>query len=338
MDIKSPNVCLIGYGYWGKNLLRNLLKFSEASNLCVAELSESKRNSIKALHHNIATYHSFEEALMTEKINAVVIATDTKQHYELAKRALLLNKHVLIEKPITASLREAEELEAIARSKQLILMTDHIYLYHPVIKKIKEYFTEDYLGKLNYIDSTRVNLGIYQNDINVLWDLACHDISIINYFVAEEPTSVRAIGRLNPKYRVEDLAYMFLYYPSGLLVQINSSWASPVKMRKMIFGGEKRMIVYDDVEPINKLVIYDYELNVRLDEDKIELSDYRLGNISIPKVETYEALHQVIAEFYSCIITKAQPLANGKNAIGVVRILEKAQQSINSGGELIYLA
>lgn len=331
------NTCLIGYGYWGKNLLRNLMESTQRANLCIAELSSSKRKNLQELHPSIPVYSTFEETLKQEKIQAVVVAADTKQHYQLAKRALLLGIHALIEKPLTTSLKEAEELESIAQEKQLTLMTDHIYLYHPVVKKIKNYFNENYLGKLNYIDTTRVNLGIYQNDINVLWDLACHDISIVNYLVEEQPYGVRAIGRINPDHGVEDVAYMFLYYRSGLLVQINSSWASPVKMRKMIIGGDKRMIVYDDVEPTNKLVIYDYEQNIPLDEGKTKLTDYRLGNISIPKVASEEALRNVVEEFYRCIQTKTQPLSNGMNAIAVIKILEKAQQSLHSGGELISL-
>lgn len=330
-------ICLVGYGYWGKNLLRNLFEFTQGKNLCVVEISESKRNSLRALYSTVPIYASFDEALKLEKFQAVIIATDTKQHYDLAKKALLQGKHVLVEKPMATSFTEATELESIANDQKLILMTDHIYLYHPVIKKIKEYFNENYLGRLNYIDSTRINLGIYQSDINVLWDLACHDISIVNYLIDEKPESVRAVGRINTEHGVEDLAYMFLHYGSGLLVQINSSWASPLKIRKMIIGGEKRMIVYDDVEPTNKLVIYDYAPNIFADEQKLKLTDYRLGNISIPKIESKEALRNVIEEFCRCIKSSSQPLANGKNAIDVIKILESAQQSLNSGGKLIPL-
>ncbi len=330
-------ICLIGYGYWGKNLLRILMEHSHSIDVCVAEISEIKRNQLRSLYPNLAVYPSLEVVLERELIQAVVVASETGNHYDLVKKALFAGKHVLVEKPITTSLVEAEELVTIASRNSLVLMVDHIFLYNPVVRRMKEYFTDNFLGKINYIDATRINLGIYQKDTNVLWDLACHDISIVNYLIEEKPVSVRAIGRINPEHKVEDIAYMFLYYSSGTLVQINSSWASPVKIRKMIIGGEKRMIIYDDIEPTNKLVIYEYAQDIVLDENKNELSDYRLGNIIIPKYEIQEPLKNVITEFCNSLLHKQKPLAGGQNALEVVQILEKAQESLNSGGAIISL-
>lgn len=328
---------LIGYGYWGKNLLRNLSELLSSENVAVAETSTEKRSYLASVFPGIVLYASAEEALLSSDASAVIIATETISHYQLAKQALNLGKHVLVEKPLTTSLEEANELTVLAASKKLTLMVDHVFLYHPVLKKMKEYFQNNDLGKINYIDSTRVNLGIYQQEVNVLWDLACHDISIINYLVEEKPISVRAIGRMNLEFGVEDVAYLFLYYPSGLLVQINSSWASPVKMRKMIIGGEKKMLIYDDIEPTNKLTIFEYEQNIRYDENKTKLTDYRLGNITIPKYEPTEALRNVLNEFVHCILSKSQPLSNGESALPVVNILEKAQQSLSLNGAIISL-
>ncbi len=336
--ITSRNICLIGYGYWGKNLLRNLMGHSFPGEICIAEIQEGKRNQIQAQYPNLKVYATLEDVLANEKIDAVVIATVTGTHYELAKQALQNGKHVLVEKPMTTSVVHAQELNALAAKNNLTLMVDHVFLYHPVVKKMKQYFNENFLGNINYIDTTRINLGIYQKDINVLWDLACHDISIVNYLVTEKPNSVRAIGRINPEHGVEDIAYMFLYYPSGLLVQINSSWASPVKMRKMIIGGDKRMLIYDDIEPTNKLTIYEYEQSTQMDENKTKLADYRLGNVIIPKYETTEALQNVINEFNACIQSGTQPLSNGENAIAVINILEKAQQSLSLSGAIIELS
>ena len=305
--------------------------------LIVAETSEVKRNQLKAQYPNLLVFDNADELLELENLSAVVIAAETSMHYQLAKKALFFGKHVLVEKPITTSLVEAEELVELAKNSGKILMVDHVFLYHPAVMKMKEYFKLNELGKINYIDSTRVNLGIYQQDVNVLWDLACHDIAIINFLVDELPQSVRAIGRLNQEHGAEDIAYLFLYYPSGILVQINSSWASPVKMRKMIVGGEKKMLIYDDIEPSNKLTIFEYEHNYIKDESKSKLTDYRLGNIIIPKFESTEALKNVLEEFVRCILTNSQPLASGESALPVVNILEKAQQSLNQNGTIIPL-
>jgi predicted dehydrogenase len=326
---------LIGYGYWGKNLLRNLLELLTSEQVALAEISSQKREYLAALYPGIELYLSAEEALEYSDSSVVIIATETHSHFQLAKMALLRGKHVLVEKPFTTSLYEAEELVKIAKEKGVILMVDHVFLYHPVIKKMKEYFLRNELGKINYIDSTRINLGIYQQDVNVIWDLACHDIAIVNYLVEEMPIHVRAIGRVNPEYGTEDLAYLFLYYASGMLVHINSSWASPVKIRKMIVGGQKKMLIYDDIEPSNKLTIYEYEQDLRYDEHKTKLADFRLGNIIIPKYEPIEALRNVLSTFFECIRSNSEPLASGESAIPVVRILEKAQESLKFNGALI---
>ncbi|MDW8417813.1 MAG: Gfo/Idh/MocA family oxidoreductase [Chitinophagales bacterium] len=331
------HVCLAGYGYWGKNLLRNLIETLSADRISVAEIMPEKRAQLKRQYPNITCYDSFEDALAQNHSAAFVIATETRYHYDHARKALLAGKHVLVEKPLTTSVAQAKELCRIAKERGLILMVDHIFRYHPVVWKMKEYFREDYLGPIHYMDATRVNLGIYQEDVNVLWDLACHDLSIIQFLVNEKPTSVRAIGRINPEHGSEDVAYLFLYYPSGMLVQINSSWASPVKIRKMIVGGEKRMMIYDDIEPTNKLTIYEYEPNIQRDENKTKLTDYRLGNIIIPKIEQGEALRNVIVEFLECIQCAKQPASDGYNALEIINILEKAQQSLSLDGAIVPL-
>jgi predicted dehydrogenase len=330
-------ICLAGYGYWGKNLLRNLLEINHQYQIIVAEKLKEKREQLRFTHAAISIVDNVFDLIDDPSVIAVVVATETSSHFQVVKSALLNGKHVFVEKPITTSLLEAEELVALAKKNKLILAVDHVFLYHPVVQKMKYYFNNNELGRINYIDSTRINLGIYQQDVNVLWDLACHDIAVINYLVEEQPKGVRAIGRVNPDHGVEDLAYLFLYYRSEMLVQINSSWASPVKMRKMIIGGEKRMLIYDDIEPTNKLIIYEYEQNIRYDENKTKLTDYRLGNIIIPKYEPTEALRNALIDFLKSIDTGKPPLANGENALLVVNILEKAQQSLKLNGAIIPL-
>jgi predicted dehydrogenase len=333
----SQKVCLVGYGYWGKNLLRNLLEINHGYEIVVAEKLKEKRDQLSIIHSSVLIVENVFDLMRDKSVIAVVVATETTSHFQIVKSALENGKHVFVEKPITTSLVEAEELAALAKKNGLVLAVDHVFLYHPVVQKMKYYFNNNELGRINYIDSTRINLGIYQQDVNVLWDLACHDIAVINYLVEEQPHSVRAIGRVNPEHGVEDIAYLFLYYPSNMLVQINASWASPVKMRKMIIGGEKRMLIYDDIEPTNKLIIYDYEQNTRFDENKTKLTDYRLGNVTIPKYEPTEALRNALIDFLNCLNSNSFPLANGENALSVVNILEKAQQSLKLNGAIISL-
>lgn len=338
MQVSKINIGLIGYGYWGKNILRNLTEQSLSGTITVCDSNWQRLEMLKSIYFPLHITNNCGDIFKNKEIQAVIIATPTSTHYSLARQALLGGKHVLVEKPLTTSVAEAEELIAIASANNLILMVDHIFLYNPVVRQLKKYITKEFLGSINYIDATRINLGIYQTDTNVLWDLACHDISVINFLTGEKPNSVRAIGRINPTHGIEDVAYLFLYYDSGLMVQINSSWASPVKMRKMIIGGEKRMIIYDDIESTNKLIIYDYESAHGADEDKSKLIDYRLGNITIPKYEISEALKNVVDEFYDCVRTGKTPAADGLNGLEVVNILEKAHESLKANGAIISLS
>jgi predicted dehydrogenase len=243
----------------------------------------------------------------------------------------------MVEKPLTTSLAEAQELVHLAAEHRCILMVDHIFTYSSAVKKLKTYMTKEQIGALNYIDSTRVNLGVYRSHTNVLWDLACHDISIINFLIDERPVAISAIAKKNADYDVEDLAYLFLYYSSGLMIHINTSWASPVKMRKMIIGGEKKLIIYDDIEPSNKLTIYEFDNSIVEDDEKKTLVDYRLGNIIIPKFEVVESLKNCLEDFYIAIRDNVQPLSNGESAINVISIIEHAIVSLNSGGAKINL-
>jgi predicted dehydrogenase len=338
MESGNINVGLIGYGYWGRNILRNLSENPSSGAIAVCDTNPAQLNAIKSIFSPVHTTTDAKELLSDKNVNAVIIATPTSTHFDLAKKALIKGKHVLVEKPLTTSIKETEELIDIATEQKRVLMVDHIFLYNPVVRQLKKYITQDHLGKINYIDATRINLGIYQTDTNVLWDLACHDISVINFLIEEKPHGVRAIGRINPVHGIEDLAYLFLYYPSGMLVQINSSWASPVKIRKMIIGGEKRMVIYDEIESTNKLIIYDYESAQTSDDNKLKLIDYRLGNITIPKYELSEALKNVISEFYSCIQSSSKPLSDGKNGLEVITILEKAQESLKANGAIISIS
>ncbi len=332
------NVGLIGYGYWGFNLLRNIVESQNSEKVFVCDMREEKLTLARNIYSTVGRTNNWRELISNAEVDAIVIATPTSSHFEIAKAALENGKHVLVEKPLVTSTRQVKELMAIAEAKKLTLMVDHTFLYNDVVRKMKTYVNEGQIGNINYIDSTRLNLGIYQKDINVLWDLACHDISIVNYIVEEKPSHVRAIGKMHPIYATEDIAYMFLHYPSGSLVQISTSWASPVKIRKMIVGGDKKMMIYDDIEPTNKLVIYDYEAIEPTEQNRqMMLVDYRLGNISIPKYQIIEPLRMVFQEFFECINTGAIPLSDGKCALRIIDILEKAEESLKLNGQLIAL-
>lgn len=330
-------VGLIGYGYWGRNLLRNLVHHPDTVELWVSDCALEQLEEVQRLYPQIKTTSDWSFLLTEDFCDSIVIATPTITHFQMAKAALLHGKHVFVEKPMVTSVRQAEELAAIANSKNLVLMVDHTFVYNPVVNRIKDELLNGKCGRINYIDSTRINLGIYQSDINVLWDLACHDLSIVFHLIDEQPRHIRAVGRVNPQWNTEDLAYLFLHYPSGLMVQINASWASPVKIRRMIIGAERQMMIYDDIEPSNKLVIHNYAPTqpVVPGSKSAALTDYRLGSSTIPKYELIEPLACAINDFYKCVRTGGRPVADALSAIKVIHVLERAEQSLKENGSLI---
>ncbi len=329
---------LIGYGYWGRNLLRNLVQHPDTDELWVSDSEPQQLEEVRRLYPHVHTTANWRALLTEGHCDSIVISTPTASHFEMAKAALLHDRHVFVEKPLVTSVQQAEELAAIATRKGLVLMVDHTFVYNPVVNRIKEEILTGRCGKVNYIDSTRINLGIYQSDVNVLWDLACHDLSIIFHLIDEQPSHVRAVGRVNPKWGTEDLAYLFLHYPSGLLVQVSASWASPVKIRRMIIGAERKMIIYDDIEPANKLIIHDYAPTSPNSGGKsAALTDYRLGNSTIPKYELLEPLACAVDDFCKCVRTGERPVADANAAIKVINVLEHAERSLRETGSLIAL-
>jgi predicted dehydrogenase len=328
---------LVGFGYWGTNIFRNLVTIVGINNVIVVDADVNKINKIKKSFPNLVYYLDYKIIAKNPDVKNVIIATPTNTHFDLSYYFLKAKKNVLVEKPTTTSLRDALKLKKVADKYSLVLMTDYTFLYNPVVNKIKELFTKEYIGKVNYIDSTRINLGVYQKDTNVLWDLACHDVSIINYLVEEKPSHVRAIGRMNNEHKIEDISYIFFYYPSGMLVQISSSWASPVKIRKMIIGAEKKMIIFDDIDPSNKLIIYEYQNLSSLKESKSELADYRLGNTFSPKISNEEPLYLVINDFIKSTFNNTVPKIKFEETINIIKFLEKANESLKQNGKLVKL-
>jgi predicted dehydrogenase len=331
-------VALIGYGYWGVNLLRNLTSIKQSEVVLVCDSREERIQAINQTYPGINTTTSFEDVINNDQVEAIVIATPTFSHYELAKRALQAGKHVLVEKPLTATTEQAEELIQLATSKGLQLMVDHTFLYSGAVEYMKELVEGGEIGTLKYFDSTRINLGLLQPDVNVLWDLAPHDISILSFLQKEQPISVNATGVSHTGNGIENIAYMTLNYESGFIAHFNCSWTSPVKLRTTLIGGDKKMIVYDDINPTEKVKIYDtgYECKTLEDRTKIYV-DYRVGDISIPKVSTHEPLRKMLEDFLSCIESGNTPVSSWEVGLRTVRILEAAQQSIKQNGKLILI-
>jgi predicted dehydrogenase len=332
------NIGIIGYGYWGQNIVRNFFNASHCKVIAVADERQDCRESVSRHYPSITVRAGAEEVIFDNTIDAVVIATPVSSHYELAKKALLEGKHVLVEKPMTSSAAQATELVELAAQKGLVLMVDHTFLYTGAVQKIKQLLDEKVIGKARYFDSTRINLGLFQPDINVLWDLAAHDLSILVYLMTDEPVSVHATGISHTRNGIENIAYMTLHYNTDFIAHFHCSWTSPVKIRQTLIGGDEKMIIYNDLEPTEKVRIYDTGYNLKTEEDKKQiLVDYRTGDVSIPKISVREALSGVAADFISSIMEGKEPLANAASGLRVVQILEASQQSIKNKGQEVQI-
>lgn len=330
-------VGVIGYGYWGPNIVRNFAMHPECEVVCIAEPRKDRGKVAKRAWPTATLVEKYEELITDFNVEAVAICTPVSTHYELAKACLLNGKHVLVEKPLATCYEEAEELILLAESKGLCLLVDYTFLYTGAVRKVHELIRNGVLGRMNYIDCTRINLGIYQADVNVLWDLATHDLSIIYHLIPELPKSLHAIGAVHPESGTEHIAYLILYYPSGMLVHLNCSWASPVKIRQMIFGGSDKMVIYDDIEPSNKLSVYEYSASEPSDEERRKtLVDYRLGEVRIPKLPLTEALSVLVEDFYQTIhggLSYYRP----DMSLDIIRTLIKADESLRNGGKQVDL-
>jgi len=330
------NIGVIGYGYWGSNIVRNFFTAADCSVKMVADGRTDRLAMLAKGFPSVKGVSAAEEVIKSKEIDAVVIATPIFTHYPLAKKALENGKHVLIEKPMTSSVAEAEELINLASQKNLLLMVDHTFLYTGAIQKMKEIIDNQVIGTPRYFDSVRINLGLFQPDVNVLWDLASHDISILIYLIKKAPISINATGVSHTRNNIENIAYMTVNYDSEFIAHFNCSWTSSVKVHHTLIGGDKKMIVYNDLEPSEKVKIYDTGFNHKTDEDrKMIMVDYRTGDIYIPKLSLQEALSGVANDFIQSIISQMEPLANAYLGTKVVQILEASQESIKNNGKEI---
>ncbi|PCJ19109.1 MAG: oxidoreductase [Candidatus Cloacimonadota bacterium] len=331
------NICVIGAGYWGPNLIRNFLKNKQVDTVYCFDNDLKKQKEIQSKFSNVVIIQSLDDVLKNDKIDAVAIATPVSSHYDLAKQSLLAKKHVLLEKPMTADYKQAIELVDLAKSLDLILLVDHVFIYTSAVQKMKSLVDQGELGQITYFDSTRINLGLFQHDVNVIWDLAPHDISIMLHLMGEEPIAVFATGVDHLDNGLEDIAYLTLYFENKTIAHFHLSWISPVKVRKMIVGGTKKMIVYDDMESDEKIKIYDKGFDIRDEDSKNEsLVQYRIGDIYVPTLLNSEALSLEIDHFVDCCLNHLEPITSGKQGAQVVRILEAAQASIKQNKK-VYL-
>ncbi|GAB4342149.1 MAG: Gfo/Idh/MocA family oxidoreductase [Calditrichia bacterium] len=326
-------VGVIGVGYWGPNLIRNFYANEHTHLKSVCDLKTSRLDFISRQYPALETSTDYRQIARDPEIDLVVICTPVSTHFEIAKMALENGKHVLIEKPMTATSEEAEELLNLAEKKGRFVFVDHTFLFTGVVKKIKELINAGELGELFYFDSMRINLGLFQHDVNVIWDLAPHDISIMHYLLDSQPEAVVATGA--PHFSdLEDVAYLTVYYPGKLLGHINVSWLSPVKVRQTLLAGNKKMIVWDDNQPSEKLRIYDKGVDFIKDENDVYkmLVQYRTGDMHCPRVDNTEALTTEVQHIVDCLLNGATPISDGKSGWMVVKILEAANQSIKNRG------
>jgi predicted dehydrogenase len=334
--VSNIHIGVIGYGYWGPNIVRNFFATPSCTVKMVADSRKERLDLLAKIFPSILGVNDAEDILTSKDIDAVVIATPVFSHFGLAKRALLQGKHVLIEKPMTSSVEEADELIELAAKKGLTLMADHTFLYTGAVQKMKEIIESTVIGTPLYFDSSRINLGLFQPDINVLWDLAPHDISILTYLITEIPESINATGISHTRNDIENIAYLTVNYNSNFIAHFTCSWSSPVKVRQTLIGGDIKMILYNDLEPSEKVRVYDTGYNYKTEEDRTRIMvDYRTGDVHIPKLSTREALAGVADDFVQSILQNKQPLSNALLGRSVVRILEASQKSIKNLGKEI---
>jgi predicted dehydrogenase len=327
---------VIGYGYWGPNIVRNLRSLDAAKVVAICDKNAASLQRAKQAYADVSVSTDAQELLTSPDIDAIAVITPVWTHFELAKAALLNGKHVFVEKPFTSTSAQAEELIELAERKHLQIMVDHTFLFTGAVKKIHQLIDDSTLGKLYYYDSTRVNLGLFQHDVDVLWDLAPHDLAIVDYLIGQPPEAIVATGSAHVN-GLADVAYLTAYFPDNVIAHINVNWLSPVKVRTTLIGGEKRMLVWNDLEADEKIKVYDRGVQMNSREGVYDLLvSYRSGDMWAPKIENVEALKAELAYFVGCIQNQQTPFNDGMAGLRVVRMLEAAQESLKRKGEVIY--
>lgn len=330
---------VIGYGYWGPNIVRNFSSANGSSVTMVCDMNtQTLKNKVKKAYPHVKTTTEIDELIKDPEVDAVAIVTPVFTHFEVAKKALEAGKSIFVEKPFTYTVAEAEELVNLAEKKKLKIMVDHTFLYTGSVKKIRQLIDDGTLGDLYYFDSMRINLGLFQHDVNVVWDLAPHDISIMDYVIGKKPQAVVATGAGHFGRDLEDIAYLTFYYPGNIIAHINVNWLSPVKVRTTLIGGEKKMLVWNDLEPDEKIKVYDKGVQVKTKEGKYNLLvNYRSGDMWAPKVEQTEALKIMAEKFVDYVENGGSVVNDGLAGLNNVKMLEASNKSLANKGAMIYI-
>jgi len=325
---------VIGYGYWGPNFVRNISELADARVVIVADLKGERLALAKRRNPVIETTRDPLDVINHPQVDAVIVATPVATHFDLALQAVRAGKHTLVEKPVCATRSQAERLIEAADSRNVTLMVDHTFLYTGAVRKVKELVGSGQIGDVYYYDAVRINLGLFQSDTNVLWDLAVHDLSIIDFVLGVQPTALSCSGVSHVPGQREDVAFLTLHFPANLIAHLHVNWLSPVKLRRTLIGGSRRMIVYDDLEPHEKVRVHDKGVIVDDQEKRYQLRlvGYRTGDVWSPQVDLSEALRTELIHFTHCIEGREQPITDGRSGLRVVRLLEAASQSLANKG------
>lgn len=332
-DIRTT-IGVIGCGYWGPNLARNFNQLPTSTVKYCCDLEEKRLKHMKSLYPNVETTSRYQDLIEDSEVDAIAIATPVSSHYPLAKACLEGGKHVLVEKPLTGKISQAEELVDIADKKGLVLFTGHTFIYNAAVQKMRELIEAEELGETYYVSSVRVNLGLFQEDINVIWDLAPHDISIMNFIFGCDPVTVCTYAKSYIRKGIEDVAFLVLQYPKNIIAHIHVSWLDPCKIRRTTLVGSKKMLVYDDTSTLEKIRVYDKGVDIQPHYDtfgEFQLA-YRFGDIIVPKIHDVEPLKSECGHFVDCIKNGTVPRSDGRAGLSVVKVVERACESARLGG------
>jgi predicted dehydrogenase len=337
-------VAVVGYGYWGPNLVRNFYEVPGVRLVSVCDRDTKVLAKVSGRYPSIETTTNFDEVLKDSRVDVIAVATPVASHYDLALRALQAGKHVFIEKPMTATTEQAIRLLDEAQRRNLVIGVDHTFIYTGAIRKMRELVEKGDLGDIYYYDSTRVNLGLFQHDVNVIWDLAVHDLAIMDYVLpGQQPIAVSATGLSHVPGKPENIAYLTVFFAENLIAHVNVNWLAPVKVRQTLVGGSRKMIVYDDLEPSEKIKVYDKGITLNGDASQNGdkryqlLVGYRAGDMWAPQLEITEALSVELKQFVACVEQRKTPLTDGLAGLRVVRILEAATRSMAERGRVVEL-
>lgn len=330
-------VGVIGYGYWGPNLVRNFMEAPGSTVVSVCDLRSERLGQVKTRYPTVNVVSDSQTLFADPTIDAIVIATPVSSHFELALAALDAGKHVLVEKPLASNSEQSSRLIEKAAAKKLVLMVDHTFVYTSAVRKIRELITDKALGDIYYYDAVRVNLGLFQHDVNVIWDLAIHDLSIMDYVLPSKATAVSATGISHIPGQPENVAYITLFFDNPQIAHVHVNWLTPVKVRHTLIGGSEKMILYDDLEPSEKVKIYDRGITVSQSPEAVYemLVSYRSGDMWAPRLDATEALQTEVLHFIDCVNNSKRPETDGEAGLRLVRIAETAEKSLRARGQLV---